>query len=65
MGLYNYFGLSDDLCKALYGKDTDQIGTGENGCGRRQPSGAGPGGPVSGNMWEAISINSGAMHWPW
>ena len=28
--LYNYFGLSDDLCKALYGKDTDQIGTGEN-----------------------------------
>lgn len=27
--LYNYFGLSDDLCKALYGEDTDQIGTGE------------------------------------
>lgn len=28
-GLFNYFGLSDDLCKALYGEDTDQIGTGE------------------------------------
>ena len=27
-GLYNYFGLSDDLCKALYG-ESDQIGTGE------------------------------------
>lgn len=27
--LFNYFGLSDDLCKALYGEDTDQIGTGE------------------------------------
>lgn len=27
-GLYNYFGLSDNLCKALYG-ESDQIGTGE------------------------------------
>lgn len=27
-GLYNYFGLSDDLCRALYG-ESDQIGTGE------------------------------------
>lgn len=28
-GLYNYFGLTDDLCRALYG-ESDQIGTGEN-----------------------------------
>lgn len=27
-GLYNYFGLTDDLCRALYG-ESDQIGTGE------------------------------------
>ena len=28
-GLYNYFGLNDLLCRALYGEETDQIGTGE------------------------------------
>ncbi|MGN0372644.1 MAG: hypothetical protein ACI4F3_07510 [Enterocloster sp.] len=28
-GLLNYFGLSDDLCRALYGEDSAQIGTGE------------------------------------
>ena len=43
-GLYNYFGLSDDLCKALYG-ESDQIGTGEMAVDGDKPSGAGPGWP--------------------